>query len=206
MIQKNLIKDDANINIIEDVKHNKILDDNISPGNDEEEETDNGYSKKNQTADDEENMNKFKLQEMNRLHKKQQTNFRIRLTWKSKVMRFLAYCFNGGLTDYLLTYEKFILEIFNKCQNANNDIMELIFQTINMMDLNNISNFEIYSSKEMIGSLNENSNFIYNEDALAACIKSGFLARYLSETLSQFPKFLAYIIKNCSSNKILSKK
>lgn len=129
---------------------------------------------------------------------------KIRKNWRLKVMRFLSYCLNGGLTDYSMTYEKFIQEIFNKTQSTNSDIQELIFQTINIVEIDNYDG-KCESTKEKIFSLNENSKLIFNEEALAVCIKSGFLAKYFSENTTYFPKFLKIILSNYCSNKILSK-
>jgi hypothetical protein len=131
--------------------------------------------------------------------------WKIKLIWKTKCMRFLSYCLNGGLTDFMLTYEKFISEFVMKVQSTNNDIVELIFQTINIMDLKNILGNEIFSSKDMISSANEGSELIFNEDALAVCIKTGFLSKNIFDSPSSFSKFLKFILQFYCTNKILSK-
>lgn len=130
------------------------------------------------------------------------------LVWRTKVMRFLTYCINGGLSDYILTYESFI-SLYNKCQTTNNDINEFIFYSMNVIDLDNQAGLlnEDGNSyfKTQIASLNDKSNFTFNEESLAVCIKSGWLSKYLSESWNHFPQFCKILITNHCSNKILSK-
>jgi hypothetical protein len=126
---------------------------------------------------------------------------KIKRNWRLKVMRFISYTLNGGVTDFLLTYEKFITDIFNKNQSTNNDIQDVIFQTINLIEFDNL---EGKSSKDKLSTLSENSRLIFNEEAMAVAIKTGFLARILGDNPSAFPKFLYIILSKYCSNKILS--
>ena len=105
----------------------------------------------------------------------------------------------------MLTFEKFIDQFVNKCQITNNDINEMIFLTINFVDLDNVNFEDNVQSKDILLSLGDKPKLLFNENALASCIKSGFLSKYLSESASHFPKFLKVILNNYASNKILSK-
>jgi len=127
---------------------------------------------------------------------------KIKRNWTIKVMRFLTYCLNGGLTDFMMTYEKFLVEFFYKNQSTNNDLEDLIFQTSNIIDLEN--NGEKIT-KEKVGSITDNSKLYFNEDALCVLIRTGFLGKLLSDNMTAFPKFLSVIILKYCTNKILSK-
>lgn len=139
-------------------------------------------------------------EEIKRYEKQQ----KIKRNWRLKVMRFLSFCLSGSLTDFTITYDKFINDFFYKIQTSNTDIQEMLFQIINIMEANNRDS-KGESTKEKIFSLNDNSKLIFNEDALANSIKTGFLARYMSENPQHFPKLMKTILTNHCSNKILSK-
>lgn len=156
--------------------------------------------------DDEDNpdTNLLILSEKKKLEIKKEIEWKRHTIWRLKVMRFIIYCLNGGLTDYMMTFDRFISDMLNKCQSTNNDLSDLIFQTINLIDLYNYNVDEKQTSKDIIVSINENSRLLFNEEAMAVCIKSTFLSKYLSESISQFPKFLKLLIQNYCSNKILN--
>lgn len=131
----------------------------------------------------------------------QEKLLKIKRNWRLKVMRFISYCFNGGVTDFLLSYEKFVTDIFLKSQGTNNDIQDVLFQSINLVEFDNL---EGKSSKDKLSTLSDNSKLIFNDEAMAVAIKTGFLARILSDNPSAFPKFLFIILSKYCTNKILS--
>jgi hypothetical protein len=124
--------------------------------------------------------------------------------WYSKVMRFVGYCLNGGLSDFSLTYEKFINEIILKIQTSNNDIIDLIYQTINLVNGKQISK-ELASNRDIMTIISSGKELKFNEDIFAICIRTGFLAKTICENIGIFCKLLNYILENHCSNKILSK-
>ncbi len=128
---------------------------------------------------------------------------RIKAIWTMKVMRFITYCLNGGLTDFTLTLEKFISELVNKIQSFNNDIQDLVYRTICLIDLDNIQ--EGIVGREKLATLSETSRLVFNEEAMAINIKSGYLAKYISEYSSGYARFINIILTNNCTNKILSK-
>jgi lysine/ornithine N-monooxygenase len=104
----------------------------------------------------------------------------------------------------MMTFEMFI-NFYNKCQTTNNDLNEFIFYSMNLCDLDNVIDEGNNRIKVNITALNENSNFTFNEDAVAVCIKTGWLSKYLSESWHYCPQFIKIILTNYCSNKILSK-
>jgi len=124
--------------------------------------------------------------------------------WYSKVMRFVGYCLNGGLTEFSLTYEKFINEIILKIQTSNSDIVDLIYQTINLVNGKQITK-ELTSNRDIMTIISSGNDLKFNEDIFAVCIRTGFLAKIICDNIGIFCKLLNYILENNCSNKILSK-
>jgi hypothetical protein len=125
--------------------------------------------------------------------------------WRQKIFRFLTYSISG-LSDYMFTFENFI-DYLTKCQSSGHDLNDLIIDSLNIRDLEAMSNIneDIMNMKSVqISSLNEKSNISFNEEALAIAIKSGWLTEHLSDNLKNLPEFLKLILAKYSSNKILS--
>jgi hypothetical protein len=142
------------------------------------------------------NKQKMMLSDEEILHKKH--------IWYSKVMRFVGYCLAGGLTDYSLTYEKFLTEIILKTQTSNSDILDLIYQTINLVNGKQISK-DLSSNRDIIAILSAGNELKFNENILSVCIKTGYLAKSICENIGIFCKILNYILEHHCTNKILSK-
>ena len=123
--------------------------------------------------------------------------------WTRKCYRFLAFCINGGLTDFTLTLES-LIELINRTQNVGlvNEINEFIFNSINLKDIDYKSTEQ--HPKVYIPSINERTNFSFNEDILCICIKTGWLSKYLSESVKQFPIFMKLLLKKFCTNKLLT--
>ena len=137
-------------------------------------------------------------------NKKKTLDFKLRKEfWRRKCYRFLAFCVNGGLTDYMFTFEMFI-DFSNRVQSNNllSDLNDFIFYSMNINDID----AEIFdeNSKIYIPSLNDRSNLIFNEDILCICIKTGWLTKYLSESAKHAPTFMKLLLSKYCSNKILS--
>lgn len=164
-----------------------------TPENDEEENEETPNVNTNQMKSDLVKQQEERAKRQNRI-----------LTWRTKVNRFLTYCLNGGLTDYLMTYEQFILFFF-KCQHLSNELNDFIMSSMNLIDLENIVFDENDKLRISIQSLNENSKISFNEDAVAVCIKSGFLSKQLSESFTYCPTFIKLLLTNYCTNKMLSK-
>jgi hypothetical protein len=178
-----------------------------TPNSDTEKGTPFGDTPGNPTPDrdpEEKEMEKKFAPSNKKMKKELERANRIGQIWRSKVMRFLTYCINGGLTDYMLTFESFI-QFYNKCQSTNNDLGDFIYQCMDIIDMENNLVDENYKINVMVGSLNEKSKIFFNDDAVAICIKSGFLAKYLSETMHHCPHFIKILINGYCTNKILSK-
>ncbi len=124
-------------------------------------------------------------------------------SWKKKCYRFIAFCLNGGLTDFTLTIEG-LIDILNRTQNMSlvNELNEIIWNLINFTDLDVKSIDE--PPKFYIPALNERSNFSFNEEVLCTCIKTGWLSKYLSENTKHFPVFIKLLLKKFCSNKLLN--
>ena len=120
--------------------------------------------------------------------------------WTKKLSRFLAFVLNGGLTDYKINYEDFLRNILDTCQNSNNDLSDLCYNTINFKDLQIKSN-DIFQNKSILVSLDStNTSISFNHDAMVHCISSNFLQKYL-ESIGY--KFISTILVNRCTNKIL---
>lgn len=131
------------------------------------------------------------------LHKKQ--------IWFSKVMRFVGYCLNGGLTDFSLTYEKFLYDFILKIQTTDSDIIDLVYQSINLVNGKQTSK-EFSSNRDIMSIISSGNELKFNENILAVCIKTGFLAKSICENIGIFCKMLNYILEHNCTNKILSKR
>lgn len=127
--------------------------------------------------------------------------------WRLKVIRFLTFFINGGLTDYLFTFEDYI-NLLMKCQNTKDDnykhLNEFIYTSLNLRDLENINFSDPSKLKVDIRTVNEKSKIYFNEDALAICIRTCWIARYLSQSTIYCPTFMRVLLKNYCTNKILS--
>ena len=123
--------------------------------------------------------------------------------WRRKVFRFLGFCINGGLTDHMFTFEMFI-DMANRVQNNSLylELNEFIFYAMNITDLDAVITEE--QSKIYIPSLTERTNLIFNEDILCVCIKTGWLSKYMSESVKHAPTFMNLLLTKYCSNKILS--
>lgn len=123
--------------------------------------------------------------------------------WRRKVYRYLAFCINGGLSDFMFTFEIFI-DMVNRVQNNSilMDLNEFIFYSMNICDLDADINDE--QTKIYIPSLNEKTNVVFNEEILCVCIKTGWLSKYLSESVKHAPTFMKLLLKKFCTNKILS--
>ena len=55
--------------------------------------------------------------------------------WANKVMRFIGFVLDGGLTDYKINYNEFLKKILDQCQFTNNDISDLCYSTINLKEI-----------------------------------------------------------------------
>jgi len=110
---------------------------------------------------------------------------------------------NGGLSDYMFTFETFI-DMVNRIQNVNllAEMNDLIFFCINLQDMN--TNLSVEHVKIYIPSLNERSKITFNEDILCVCIKTGWLNKYLSESVKHAPTFFNLLLTNFCTNKILT--
>ncbi len=52
--------------------------------------------------------------------------------WNTKVMRFLVYCINGGLSDYLFTFDKFMCYL-DKCGNRRKYFDKFVWGCLGMV-------------------------------------------------------------------------
>ena len=68
--------------------------------------------------------------------KKPLTKFDI--IWTKKLSRFIGLVLNGGLTDFKLNFDEFIRKVYDQCQNTNNDIDTLCYNTINLKEITKI--------------------------------------------------------------------
>lgn len=158
----------------------------------EDEETNNQEDNKYGT--------RFKVDEI----KEETRNFIVKKEyWKRKVYRFLAFCLNGGLTDFTFTFETFIDMIY-RLQNINiaSELDDIVFYSMNLCDLD--SQITEESHKIYIPSINEKTNLSFNEDILCICIKTGWLSKNLSESVKHAPAFMKILIKKYCTNKILN--
>ena len=165
------------------------------------------------SIDDDQNKNTVDYIDKEKLNNKIKQRERIRQVlaferkkvevWKRKCYRYLTFCLNGGLSDYMLTIEMFI-EFVNKLQNSQNstELNDLIVLLLNITDLDLETVDE--PPRIYIPSLNERSNFIYNEDFMYICIRKGWLNRYLSENIKHTPSFIKLLLKNHLNNRLLS--
>lgn len=123
--------------------------------------------------------------------------------WRRKCYRFLAYCLNGGLTDYSLTFD-FIIELCGRVQNLSllGDINDFIFNSINFRDADIVGIDE--PPKIYIPSMNERTNLSFNEEILCVCIRTGWLSKCLSESVKHAPAFVKLLLRKFGTNKMLS--
>ena len=107
--------------------------------------------------------------------------------WTKKVMRFVGFVLNGGLTDYKMTYSQFLKDVLGICNNTNHDINELCYFTINLRDLSQKQyRKEMFQPKSIIHSLSSNSAISYNSSPMDYCISSNFLQKYLDKGGNNF--------------------
>ena len=75
------------------------------------------------------------------------------------------------------------------------------------MDIRDLESAETEGSGEdvnIISSLTENSKLSFNEEAVAVCIKSGWLSKSLSaESAKHCPNFIKLLLNKYLSNKLL---
>ena len=121
--------------------------------------------------------------------------------WTKKVMRFVGFVLNGGLTDYKMTYSQFLKDVLGICNNTNHDINELCYFTINLRDLSQKQyRKEMFQPKSIIHSLSSNSAISYNSSPMDYCISSNFLQKYLDKGGNNF---IANLLVNHCSNTLL---
>ena len=122
------------------------------------------------------------------------------LVWTKKIMRFIGFVLNGGLTDFKISYDQFLKQILDLCQNTNHDIYELCYYSINLRDLQSPSKNKIFQPKSIIPSLTSDSVINYNNNPMEYCISSNFLQKHLEGTGN---KFVAILLVNHCSNQLL---
>jgi len=127
---------------------------------------------------------------------------KLKKNWKSKVLRFLCYCVNGGLTDFNFTFETFLNSI-SKCQTNIQEFTDFIYKAMDIEDLD-ANEYEGGDSNLQVSSLTDNSNISFNEEIVAVCIKSGWLSKTLSsESTKHCPNLIKLLLTRNLSNKIL---
>ena len=121
--------------------------------------------------------------------------------WANKVMRFIGFVLDGGLTDYKINYNEFLKKILDQCQFTNNDISDLCYSTINLKEIGtSLNKNTLFSPKSILASLDVDSNLSYNQNPLLNCISSNFLQKYL-ESIGY--KFISnFMVKN-KTNELL---
>lgn len=124
-----------------------------------------------------------------------------KINWISKVLRFLCFCINGGLTDYGFTLETFIFYL-NRCPTNTQEYFDFIYRA---MDIKDLDSTELDPDRLLnISSLTENSKLSFNEEVVAVCIKSGWLSKFLcAESTKHCPNFIKLLLTRYLSNKIL---
>ena len=126
-----------------------------------------------------------------------------KMKWKSKVNRFLFYCINGGLTDFGFTMEN-MLYYLARCPINIQEYVDFVYKIMDIRDLD--ANETDTEATVNISSLTENSNLSFNEEAVAVCIRSGWLSKYLSaESTKHCPNFIKLLLNRYLSNKLLCK-
>ena len=122
------------------------------------------------------------------------------LVWTKKLMRFIGFVLNGGLTDFKMNYSTFLKEVYDGCQITNNDIKDLCYNTIFLRDLQQSQNRKkLFQPYSIMSSIREDSVLTYNSEPLEYCISSNFLHKHLDCD----SKFIPTLLLNHFSNKLL---
>ncbi|MCQ2816946.1 MAG: hypothetical protein MJ252_06750 [archaeon] len=130
--------------------------------------------------------------------KKKLTRFDV--IWSKKMSRFIGFVLNGGLTDYKMTYDEFLRNVLDACQNTNHTIDTLCYNTINLVETSSNKRDKMFMPKTIIPSLDTNSILDFNNEAMLSCISSNFLMKYLEISGA---KFLATLLKVRLSDRLL---
>lgn len=177
---------------------------NIDSQDENDNESNNEKEDEEKTNNNIETNNDFK-QEMNEYlnnkgKNKNISSFIHKNNWRRKCLRFLAFCLNGGLTDYTFNFENFI-DMVSKLPSGNlfNDFNDYIVMSIDIFLINSKGNNQVE-----ISFLNEASEFTFNEDVLCACIKTGWISKHLRASVKYTPMFLKILIDKHCTNKILN--